>query len=155
MNFVPKTAAEIALKSKPLTGIFPATVHTASDEISKKGVPMIKLDVTVYIGDKSTEKTTYLHPAMEVLVYHFCEHAGLLDAYNAGALSAEMCEGRDVMVKLGIEKGKDGYPDKSVIRDFVSKDTKATELNAPSSSPFSKPVEKDPALEPSDDDIPF
>lgn len=158
MQFKPKTAAEIAIESKPLTGIFPAHIHTAEAQVSKKGVDMIKLDLTVYIGDKTTEKSTYLHPAMEVLVYHFCDHAGLLEEYNAGRLTADMCEGKDVMVKLGIEKGKDGYADKSVIKDFVSRDTPATDLAARGAAAAPAPTPrtaKDPDLDTEKDDIPF
>jgi hypothetical protein len=156
MNFVPKSAAEIAAKSKPLTGIFPARVHTAEAQVSKKGVDMIKLDLTVYFGDKTTEKSTYLHPAMEVLVYHFCDHAGLLEEYNSGSLTADMCEGKDVMVKLGIEKGKDGYQDKSVIKDFVPRDTPATDLaTGKPTVPAAPRPPKDPDLDTAPDDIPF
>lgn len=157
MNFKPQSAADIAAKSKPITGIFPGRVHSAEDCTSKKGVDMIKLDVTVYVGERTFEKTTYLHPAMEVLVYNFCKNADLLEQYQQGDLCAEMCEGKDVMVKLGIEKGKDGYPDKSAIKDFMPKDTPETKLAAPAvNAPATRPKPPaDPDLDTQPDDIPF
>lgn len=128
MQFKPNSADEIAVKTKPLTGYFPAHVHTAEDCQSKKNVDMIKLSLTVYAGERQLQKECYLHPAMEVLVYNFCQHAGLSEEYNNGELRAELCEGKDVMVKLGIEKGKDGYADKSAVKDFVSRDTPETQI---------------------------
>lgn len=165
MRFTPQSAEDIAKKTKPLTGIFPATVHSAEACVSKKGVDMIKLNVTVYVNTSTFEKTTYLHPAMEVLVYNFCKHAGLEEEYHTGSLTADMCERKDVFVKLGIEKGKDGYADKSVIRDFVSQEEhdKAAEKRAggaptqaerkPPTTPPRPPV--DPDLDVQPDDIPF
>lgn len=158
MQFKPNSAEEIAAKSKPITGIFPGRVHGAEDCTSKKGVDMIKLDVTVYVGERTFEKSTYLHPAMEVLVYNFCKNADLLEEYQQGTLRAEMCDGKDVMVKLGVEKGKDGYPDKSVIKDFMPRDTQETKLGAPPArppAPTPRPKTLDPDLDTQPDDIPF
>jgi len=160
MQFKPSSASDIALKSRPLTGYFPAKVHTAEDCQSKKGVDMIKLGLTVYAGERQLQKECYLHPAMEVLVYNFCQHAGLSEEYNNGELRAELCDGKDVMVKLGIEKGKDGYADKSVVKDFVSRDTPETQLDkkaAPVPKPGVRPPRPtDPDLDvKNDSDIPF
>lgn len=161
MQFTPQSAADIAAKSKPITGNFPGTVHSAEDCTSKKGVDMIKLEVTVHVGEKTFEKTTYLHPAMEVLVYQFCIHSGLEEEYQNGELCAELCDGKDVMVKLGIEKSKDGYPDKSVIKAFLPLDTPETkpgEASAPARTqrPASAPrPPSDPDLDTQTDDIPF
>lgn len=160
MQFQPQSAADIAAKSKPLTGNFPGRVHSAEDCTSKKGVDMIKLEVTVFVGEKSFEKTTYLHPAMEVLVYNFCKNTGLSEEYHQGSLRAEHCDGKDVMVKLGIEKGKDGHPDKSVIKDFLPLDTPETKLGAAAKAPPVRPgtpppKPKDADLDPADQDIPF
>lgn len=158
MQFKPQSEADIAAKSKPITGTFPATIHTAENCTSKKGVDMIKLDLTVYAGDRKLEKSTYLHPAMEVLVFNACKHSGLLEEYQSGDLTAEMFENKDVMVKLGIEKGKDGYPDKSVIKDFMPVDAPVTE-SAPRSPapPAQRPPRPpaDPDLDAQPDDIPF
>lgn len=165
MQFKPQSAEDIAKKSKPLTGIFPATVHTAEACVSKKGVDMIKLEVTVYVNTSEFQKTVYLHPAMEVLVYNFCKHAGLEEEYHTGSLTAEMCERKDVFVKLGIEKGKDGYADKSAIKDFVSQEEhdRAAErrsATAPAQGERKAPVTPprppaDPDLDVQDSDIPF
>lgn len=165
MQFKPQSAADIAAKSKPITGIFPATVHTAEACTSKTGVEMIKLSATVYVGQSTFEKTTYLHPAMEVLVYSFCKYAGLEEEYATGSLTAEMCERKDVFVRLGIEKGKDGYADKSVIKGFVSQEEhdKAAakrDTTAPVPGERKPPVSPprppaDPDLDVQPDDIPF
>lgn len=158
MQFQPQSAEDIALKSKPITGNYPGKIIRAEDCQSKKdGTEMIKLDVLVYVGGKSFEKTTYLHPKMEVLVYGFCKNTGLLDEYQQGELSAELCENKDVMVRLGIKKGNDGYADSSEIKEFLPLETPETKREAqPAKVPAQAPKPPhDPALDPAPDDIPF
>lgn len=158
MNFTPRTEKEIKEQKKPLVGIFPGIVKAAEACESKKdNTPMIKLEVIVYYGNRQTEKTVWLHPKMEVLVYNFCKFAGLIEEYNLGSLTAELCEDKEVMVRLGIEKGKDGHADRSVIKDFVSKDTPSTDIKTVERQPAKSALRppKDPDLDTATDDIPF
>lgn len=125
MQFKPLSAKEVEERLKLPKGDFPATVISAENAMSKKEVEMIKLSVQVFVGDRKLHFTDYLHPAMEVKVRHFCECAGLMDQYECGSLTAEMCEGKDITVKLGIKK-QEGFADKSEIRDYVPERKAAT-----------------------------
>jgi len=161
MRFTPNSAADIALKSKPITGNFPGRVHSAEDCTSKKGVDMIKLGITVYVNGKEFQRECYLHPAMEVLVYNFCKNANLEREYQNGELRAELCENKDVMVRLGIEKGDPGYQDKSVIKDFLPLNTPETKMGGSTPAPVPRAGAPRPspttAPDPADDssDVPF
>lgn len=144
LQFKPKTEKEIEELTALPNGEFPATVTAAESAVSKKsGADMIKITVLVYVGDRKFQFTDYLMPAMEVKLYNFCKQANLLDEYHAGSLTPEMCENKELWVKLGIQKGKDGFADKSEIKDYIAEPAKKTTPVSAKSTPTTLKPEPD------------
>jgi len=132
MNFKPLSEKELEEKTKLPKGNFPATVLSAENTVSKKsGAEMIKLTVCVFVESRKLHVTDYLLGSMEVKLRHFCECAGLMEEYEAGTLSAEHCDGKDVMVRVAPEKSE-GFADKLVIKDYVPERKQAAPKTAPS-----------------------
>ena len=64
--------------------------------------------ITDYLVEKRIEK-----------LRNAARACGLLDRYEAGTLTDTDFRGKRGNLKLGIEKGKKGYPDKNVVIDYV------------------------------------
>lgn len=145
MTFQPKSEKEVSEARLAPQGDYDFQVLEASDEISKKGVPMIKLKISVFNGDALRWHIyDYLHPAMEAKLRHFCDTTGLLSVYESGSLSASPCKGRQGRCRLVIEEGEGSYPDKNSVKDYICR--KALPIASPAAVP--KPAEPD-------DDVPF
>jgi hypothetical protein len=124
MRFEPKSADEIALDSMLPEGIYPFEVMQATDKISQAGNEMIELKLVVF-GDGSTPHVfDYLLEKLAYKLRHFAETTGLLAAYEAGELTAEMCLNRDGYCKLAVEK-KAGYEPRNTVKDYVPRDKAA------------------------------
>jgi len=50
---------------------------------------------------------------------HAAKACGLHDKYAAGSIEASDFLGKQGRLKLGVERGKDGYPAKNVISDYI------------------------------------
>lgn len=127
MQFTPKTEEEVDTRVLLPAGEYDAAVTQASDEISKsKGTEQIHLVLRVTDDDGHTNVVhDYLLEAMPGKLRHFCVATGMEAEYESGELSAAHCSGMDVRVRLGIEKGKDPYPDKNVVKDYISRTNRA------------------------------
>ncbi|MCH8852821.1 MAG: hypothetical protein IID41_09255 [Planctomycetes bacterium] len=120
MEVTPKSEAEVQPQVLA-SGIYDAFVRTAKDQISKADNDMIELKLAV--SDRQGNQvivTDYLLDAMEFKLRHFCFAAGLGDAYNAGELTAELCQEQNVRVKLRIEGGNGEYLRKNRVIDYLA-----------------------------------
>lgn len=131
MRFTPKTEKEIVEERLWPEGEYDFSVSQAVEATSKAGNEMIKAFVTVYRPDgKVMELTDYLMESMLWKLLHFCEATGLSDLYHSGQIvgdgMGEIVEfkGKEGRLKLGIQKSDD-YPDKNVIKDYISSDDAA------------------------------
>ena len=161
MRFEPKSSEELAMESLLPEGVYPFEVMQATDKISQAGNEMIELKLVVF-GDGSTPHVfDYLLEKLAYKLRHFAETTGLLAAYEAGELTAEMCLNREGYCKLAVEK-KAGYEPRNTVKDYVvPKDKAASDpLTAVPAPPPPRPRPQ-PAPQPVaagadfDDDIPF
>lgn len=136
MQFTPRTEEECDTRTLLPNGEYDATVLEASDEKSKaSGNDQIHLLLLVKADDGQQNRVhDYLLEAMAGKLRHFCAAAGLMSEYEAGTLTAADCSGQDVRVRLGVEKGKDGYADKNAVKDYLSRNGHAAKP-APAASP--------------------
>lgn len=165
MNFQPKTVKELQQESERLLLTarkepYPATVDSAVDKTSKSGNEMIEIKLKVYADDGSHRIVTdYLMEAMAHKLFHFAEATCNMEKYEAGTLSSDDCEGKELFVKIGIDPANGNYAAKNVVKDYSSPQselrhsaTKEEAQPAPKSVP--KPP-KDADLDVAPDDIPF
>lgn len=155
MNFKPKTEKELQEDNERLLlparkEPYPATVSEAVDKVSKSGNEMIEIKLKVYADDGTHRFVTdYLMAAMMHKLFHFAEATGIMDAYSAGTICADDCNGREVFVKIGIDPASGNYAAKNVVKDYFSKQSE--ERHEAEKLPPSPPA--DNAL--AKDDIPF
>jgi hypothetical protein len=94
-------------------GIYPARIEEAAEKLSKRGNPMIELVVAVQDGAGGERKIpdylTDTDMGAEKLRSAVTAVAAL-DGYEAGSISPQMFPGKDVIVRLGVQKQR-GYPD--------------------------------------------
>ena len=152
MKFTPKSDKELAEERLLPEGEYPFEISGGENTISKSGNDMIKLTVRVFKDDGTFNLVDdYLLEAILYKVSHACKACGLQDKYESGQLSGEDFIGKTGMLKLGIQKDKDGnYPDRNTIKDYiVPKDG-----DAPVAPKGSVAADKaKPTVE--EDDIPF
>lgn len=154
MRFEPATAAKAEEQAKAASGlwkpgIYDFEVSEASEGQSKAGNGMFTVQIDIY-DHEGKRKTIfdYLMPDNEFFgfkVRHFAESIGMLKEYDSGALDANDLFNRTGKCKVGIQKGKDGYNDKNVIRDYLKSSSNGTapkEVAARAQAPL-------------DDEIPF
>ena len=105
------------------------------------GVEYIKLNVQVFMDDRTRFVNGVLHPKMEAQLRHFCVVGKLMDKYDAGTLDAEDCVGVAGRLKLRVKDADGNFPAKNEIQDFIV--------------PKEKPVEASPSTPNTGDDVPF
>jgi hypothetical protein len=159
MRFEPKSADEIAMDSLLPEGVYPFEVMQATDKISQAGNEMIELKLVVF-GDESTPHVfDYLLEKLAYKLRHFAETTGLLAAYEAGELTAEMCLNKEGYCKLAVEK-KAGYDPRNTVKDYVVKDKTAATQDPLTAVPATAPQRPRPqpaqqAADDFDDPLPF
>ena len=169
MRFEPKSADEIAMDSLLPEGVYPFEVLDAIDTLSKAGNEMLKLKLVVF-GDGSTPHVyDYLLEKLAYKLRHFAETTGLLAAYEAGELTAEMCLNKEGYCKLVVER-QEGYDPRNTVKDYVPRDKAAapdplTAVPAPpppppprdvkGNTPRSRPAPVPQAADDFDDPLPF
>ena len=153
MRVTPKTEKEIAEMGLIPAGTYDFEVKNAEDQVSKaSGNDMIKLTLTVFDdGGQSHIVFDYLLDAMPAKLRHAAEVFGMLGKYERGALISDEMIGRTGKVKIGIQKGKDNFPDRNAVLDYVI----SSAPNQPASRLAPRPSEKATGVSPLDDDIPF
>ena len=152
MRFEPKTRQQLEDEEKKRLeesllpkGTYDFEVFRAEEAVSKKGNDMIALGLRIFAPDGSVPFVNdWLLEAMAYKLRHFCETTGLLAKYDDGSLCAEDCKHAAGKVQLDIEKAKNNYGPKNVVKDYGA---------GPESDEMpSHKATKDPSEE---DDIPF
>lgn len=126
-------------------GLVDFEVTDAKEKLSKAGNDMIELLVKVYNAEgKSRTLFDYLvsSEATAYKVRHFAAATGMLPQYEKGELRALDCVGKTGRCQMGIDKGKNGYPDRNNISDYAVK-------------VGGEPLIASMSTEELDDDIPF
>lgn len=126
MQFQPKTENDCKGSFKPIPkGEYDFEVLEASDETSKSGNDMIKINMAIWQGDRVLCRVfDYLLPAMEAKLRHACDACGLLDRYQSGNLQASDFMGRTGKVKIKIKKATAEYAEKNEVEDYVCRPAK-------------------------------
>jgi len=120
MNFNPKTEEEIAASKLWKKGEYPFEILSATEKASNRsGNQMIELKVRVTNDSVVRTITDYLLEKRMEKLSHAAKACGLQAKYGAGSLEAIDFVGKSGRLKLGVEKGKDGYPARNVITDYV------------------------------------
>ena len=152
MRLTPKSEKEVARENLIPVAVYGFQIAEASEEISKAGNEMIKLNVQVFLPNGSHRFLfDYLLESVSYKLRHIAEVCGLLDDYEAGTLDAISLVGKTGHCKVGIKKDTDGnYPDSNRISDYVF----STSDKAVTSAPRSKgPTAAGAGIV--DDEIPF
>lgn len=126
MKFTPKTEEQIAEENLLEPGYYPFEVLEAHSKASKAAAArgetepnMIHLKLRVFEdADRGVFVDDYLMEAMAYKLRHFCAEVGLMDAYNQGRLTADMCAGKSGMAKIGPSKPQEGYKPKDEVKDY-------------------------------------
>ncbi len=149
LSFKPYSEQELQTMTLLSDGIYQFRVISATEEISKKNNPMIKLVLSVYDNNgREHQIWDFLMTHLDSFLFkikHFCDVTGLLSQYDAGTLNDKDCFGQEGYVKIAIQPeqtGNDGkiYRAKNVVIDYVKQD---------------KIIDPAKAELPFNDDIPF
>jgi hypothetical protein len=103
-------------------GLYSARIEEAAEKLSKRGNPMIELLVAVQDGAGGERKIPdYLVDTdMGAAKLRSAVIAvAALDAYEAGSISPEMFPGKDVIVRLSVQKQR-GFPDRNFVESYKS-----------------------------------
>lgn len=121
MKFKPFTEREIADRRLWARGDYTFEIVASEEEVSQAGNLMFRLKLKVSRPDGATRTVTdYLLPMLEGKFRACCVACGLLDKYNTGDMSAHDFIGKRGWLRLGVEKGKDGYPDRNVVLYYLA-----------------------------------
>ena len=116
---MPKSEQEIALEGLLPKGIYDADIIEAEDSISKKGNPMLRLNVKVYNPSGGCILIyDYLMESVAHKLRHFAFSVGLGEGYENGVLDPVECIGKPCKVIVNIDDKDKAYPPKNVIRDY-------------------------------------
>lgn len=153
MRYTPKTEKEIAEEKLLPEGEYPYQISGALEKTSKSGNDMIELTVRVFKPDGSFVLVTdYLLESLAYKLRHAAVSCGLEKIYDAGTLKADDFIGKQGMLKLGIQKDKNGqYPDRNSVKDYIVPKEGDAKVVIPKDS-LSKMIDGDDGLE---DEIPF
>lgn len=121
MKVTPKTEKEIVELNLLPNGWYPFTIGEAEEKTSKAGNDMIALNVKVYKGEGFVFIRDFLMDTEfgAGKLRHCADTCGALADYEGGTLAAELLLDREGFVKIGVEKGKNGYSDKNKIIDYA------------------------------------
>lgn len=151
MKVTPKTENEIAIANLLPKGWYPCTITEAEEKKSKKsGNDMIELNVKVYRptgGFNFIRDYLMDNEASAAGLRHCADMCGCLADYEAGDIKPEIWIDKEGWVKIGIEKGNNGYSDKNRIHDYAKEDPTAKK-------PATTTAPAAPA-KPDEDDIPW
>lgn len=158
-QFEPKTEDEVQEEQLCPEGLYPFTILESSEVLSKskknEGKPMIKLKLNVH-GDDGFDYHVYDYIADWFMAFkfrHFFVATGLQAEYESGQVDASdnAFAGRTGWADVGIQKAKNEFPAKNVIRDFKPQEEKP-EAEKPEPKAAAKPAPKTATEE---DDVPF
>ncbi len=109
-----------AAKPQLWRGSFPAEFTAAWETKSKRDNDMIAVTLAVFNGAEQREFRDWFTASERsaAKVRHACEAVGKLASYEAGVIAADDFPGQRVQVVLDVEKGRAGFPARSVIVDY-------------------------------------
>ena len=121
MNFKPCTEQEIADRKLWAKAVYPFEIMEAAEKVSQSGHnPMIELKVKITRPDGASRVIPdYLVEQRAEKLKHAAAACGLLDKYEIGSLADSDFRGKRGKLKLTVEKGKNGYPDRNVVADYM------------------------------------
>ena len=144
-------------------GSYKGVIEHVESKQSQKGNPMLVVTLRVWNADGlPSELTDYIvsMPSMIWKLRHLCESAGLLKEFEEKKFQPDMLLGKNVMVMIKTQPGKEipydklngkepgaKYPAKNVIDDYIT-------LRENSSNGM-KPLPEEKALFDNDTDLPF
>jgi hypothetical protein len=134
LTIKPLSESEAAKAAKPSLwrGWFPADFIDVWETESRRGNAMIAVALTVFNGAEERQFRDW-YTASErnaARVRHACEAVGKLAEYDAGAIAAEYFRNQHVQVRLDVEKGRGGFPARSVIVDYRAASAEVVSLRA-------------------------
>lgn len=135
MKVTPISEADARAAGLWKRGLYDFQVMTAIDTQSKAGNEMIELETKVFNQEGRFRifkdwLVSSDHPLNMAKVRHFASATGLLPQYEKGELRAADCIDKTGQCQIGIEKGKDPYPDKNKIADYAPTPAKGAPLIA-------------------------
>lgn len=120
MKVAPKTEKEIVELNLLPKGWYPFTIAKAEEKLSKKGNEMIEVNLKVYRDNGFSFVRDWL---MDTdlgagKLRHCAETCGVLKDYESGELDADSLIEKEGYVKIGVQKGQNGYADQNNILDY-------------------------------------
>lgn len=149
LKFTPKREEDLSDLLSIGNGKF--EVVNAKEIDASNGNPMIRLYLKVW---DQNGKQGFIYDNLMLnennfslrKILHFCKATGLLDQYEKGILMASNCTGKSGLLRIGIQKDRNGqYRDKNVASDYLEYKKSA---NTPE-------YVKNNTQEKFDDDLPF
>ena len=121
MQFKPCSEEEIADRKLWAKGVYPFEIVEAAEKVSQSGGnEMIELRVKISRPDGASRVLPdYLVAKRIEKLRNAAAATGLLDRYEAGSLADADFRGKRGRLKLTVEKGKNGYPDRNVVADYL------------------------------------
>lgn len=119
MRFQSKTEEEIIRENLLPEGTYDFEVVKAEEKESKKGNPMLEINMKVFRadGDGFIFVRDWLMEAFPMKLIHFCREVGLESRYADGVLTAEECVGRTGRVQI-VQKQQDGFDPQNSVKDY-------------------------------------
>ena len=120
MNFQPCSEQKVSDRKLLEKGEYRFEILDAWEKTSTAGNPMIELKVRVWdVNGLSRTLTDYLVAKRVEKLRSCCAACGLIDKYDLGCVSDDDFPGKRGRLKVAIEKGKRGYPDRNVIEEYL------------------------------------
>ena len=115
-----ETEAAKAAKPELWSGWYRGDFADSWETESKRGNPMIAVALILFHGMEQREFRDWFTASERTAakVRHACEAVGKLEKYEAGEIGAEDFRGQRVEVRLDVEKGRGGFPARSVVVDY-------------------------------------
>jgi len=120
MQFTPRTEKELAESRLMKKGVYDFEILDARETTSNAGNTMIELKVKVMNGNGGRVLADYLLAKTPEKLLHCASACGLADKYDTGELADSDFRGKRGKLKLAVEKGKNGFPDRNVVADYVA-----------------------------------
>ena len=156
MDFNPQDANSTGAAPTTLPeGVYALKVSDAEEQTSAKGNKMIVVFMEASdAAGRVVKLRDYLvsTPKAVFKIEQFCKAAGLNHQFQSGRLLPDDCKGRTVRARVILETGRDGYPDRNAVDEYLAHDAGIeTRFEEPSAS-----TQQDaPVRQVEDNDIPF
>jgi hypothetical protein len=120
MKFKPFTEREISDQRLWAKGDYAFEIIDGKEQVSQAGNPMFRLKLRVSRPDGTALTITdFVLPILAAKFRACCCACGLLDQYSTGTLCADAFLGRRGRLRLGVEKGENGYADRNIVLYYL------------------------------------